>query len=520
MSFDSIRKCLDEDFGGLELLDIIPSHDSLVWIPFSGGIAPAALVIGQVQGRDVLAYVAQMGDKPIEARYCSKAVGDADNYTWKSIPQDDIMLMKLNAPFKYNADPSKASKRKFSIIIKWYFMVRGLVTDRVAGDIHDYCKRLNLALERIVDGQSADGNRYLSSLPRPRTAQDKTGTPDTIEESPEPVRNVYALRSTQPAVNENSEGGATQPPEPHRGALPSSDNSLSFTYQELCDYLASTNCSHFLKNIHEVDELQFFQQDVQPSAQPRKLFLGRTKDLHGEVYAYMLSTNGKPSIELWKEESDNGPYRSRLRMDKISQETLNHPFNKTFLPSSIMLSEGEQSRLKALITWYFIAADIACVSRKVMSHYPKLLRTTLAYIADRMGPAAAHPSTPAPMLPPSHTPTLHTTSSRISLPSPQPAATPNPSLSPHRRGSKRTAEDAVFEDIHRNIAKDVALTREINVVDEELVMLETKKEKWLAEWEREWDEVVSRRERVQGEREGVRKRFKRLSMGVVREEGG
>jgi hypothetical protein len=148
MSFDSICKCLDQDFSGLHLLDIIPSHESLVWIPFHGGIAPTALVIGQVQGRDVFAYIARMGKKSIEARYCSKPAGDTegDNSACKSILQDDIMLMELNAPFKYNADPSKASKRKFSIIIKWYFMVKGLMTDGVAGEIHNYCRQLNLAL--------------------------------------------------------------------------------------------------------------------------------------------------------------------------------------------------------------------------------------------------------------------------------------------------------------------------------------------------------------------------------------
>jgi hypothetical protein len=541
MSFDTIRECLEKEFSGLHLLNIIPSHESLVWIPFSGGVTPTALVIGQVQGRDILAYIAQMGDKPIEARYCSKPAGDAKYYAWKPVPQDDIMLMKLNAPFKYNADPSKASKRKFSIIIKWYFMVKGLVTDSITGDIHDYCKRLSLALERIAEGQRADGTRDSIPAAGNRAAHDKT--PDTIDESPEPIKNVYSLRSTQPAENGDTGAGATQPPELRRESLSSGDDTgVTFNYQELCDYLAANNCSHFLKNIHEVDELQFFLQDVQPEAQPRKLFLGRTKDLRGEIYAYMLSNNGTPSIELWIEDTNNGPYRSRLRMEDVSRETLNHPFNKTFLPSSVMLSEGEQSRLKALIAWYFIAADVACVSREVMSHYPKLLRNSLAYIADRMGPAAVQPHTSISFLPPSYTPTLQfstpntppailqistpnkppptlqISAPNIPLPTPHSVtASPVPTARTLLRAPKRTAEDAIFEDIHRNIEQDVTLTREINAVDQELEMLEIKKERLLAKWNKEWEEVVGRREKIAGERQDVRKRFKRLSMGIEKE---
>jgi hypothetical protein len=504
MSINAIRKCLDENYDALHLLDVIPSHETLVWVPFSGGVAPTALVIGTVRGRDILAYITQMGDKPIEARYCLKASGNSNDTTWKAVSQDEVMTMKLNPPFKYNADSSKASKRKFSIIIKWYFMVKGLVNDRITGDMLDYCKRFSHALEKIDEAQQAEGVKHTRPEARTRSAREKT--PLTIEESPEPAepKNAYGLRSAHRAGNGELVNGTAKNPDAQLKSPSANAKVNILDPQSLRQYLGQHDCLHLLKNIHEADELQFFDQDILPEALPQKLFLGKSKFLHGEIHAYMLSKKGTHTIELWLEDPDSEEYKAQLLTENIATHTINHPFNKTFQQGSQLLNDVEKERLETLIIWYFISGGVARIQAKDMLYFPAQLRSALEYIAERMGTTAARSSPPIPLSPKPHS--LDESHIQSSL-----AQSPKPS-SP--RGTKRTAEDAVFEDIHRNVEQDMALTKDINGVDQELEMLELKKANLLAAWEKEWDVVMLKRKKIAMEREGVRKRFKRLSMGV------
>jgi hypothetical protein len=141
---NEVRKFMREAYGAPLLLDVLPPHDNLKWIPWSvnpGVDLPEALIIGTVDLRDILAFVTQKGDKPREVRYCSIPKGHASSSgNIQMLTQDDVVLMDVNAPFKYNADPAKGMKRKFSVIIKWYFMARGLLDNAVSGDLSDWCK--------------------------------------------------------------------------------------------------------------------------------------------------------------------------------------------------------------------------------------------------------------------------------------------------------------------------------------------------------------------------------------------
>jgi hypothetical protein len=540
MSLDDIRQCIDENYDALHLLNSLPSHESLKWIPFSGGAAPMALIIGTSKGRDILAYVTRLGDKPIEARYCSKPSGVLGTYTWKPLSQDDVMSTKLIVPFRYNAEPSKASKRKFSIVIKWYFMTKGLVTDRVSGDLVDYCKRFSQALHKIDDGQQNESAKR--SRPGTRAGDTRDETPITIEESPEPTepRSAYGLRSAQHAKDVGIRNEAIPAPQPQLQTPVASVKAEIMDFQSLCDDLAKHGSSHLLNNIHEVDELQFFDQAILPEAQPKKLFLGRPKITHGEIHAYMISINGTHTIELWIEDPDNEDYKAPLRTEAVAMETINHPFNKAFPQSSRSLTQSDKERLEVLITWYFIASGIASIPRKEMGDYPERLRTTLEYVAGRMGPAAvAPPMLDAPETS-SQTPNprpldeSHIQSSLadvvLSPVAPPGLLSPNFSSKSSPRGTKRTAEDAVFEDIHRNVEQDMALTKEINGIDQELEMLELRKqnfmEQWeirkqefVEQWEKEHDVIIEKRNSISTKRNDVRKKFKRLSYHVARDIG-
>jgi hypothetical protein len=129
MALDIIRERVERDYNALHLLDSLPSHDSMTWLPFPNADPPTALVIGTDKGRNTLAFLAQHGDKPREVRYCSIPVnGTLNSSTIHSVSQDEVMSKSLKAPFSYNAGQSKACKRKSSIVLKWYFMLKGLWT--------------------------------------------------------------------------------------------------------------------------------------------------------------------------------------------------------------------------------------------------------------------------------------------------------------------------------------------------------------------------------------------------------
>jgi hypothetical protein len=107
-----------------------------------------------------------------------------------------VVHLKLDAPFKYNVDPSEASKRKFSIIVRWFFMMKGLLRDGVGGDYQDYCKRFFDALKTIDAGQRADKELAQNGNSNGENARK---TPMTVEESQDldEARNMYSLRSAQ-----------------------------------------------------------------------------------------------------------------------------------------------------------------------------------------------------------------------------------------------------------------------------------------------------------------------------------
>jgi hypothetical protein len=62
----------------------------------------------------------------------------------------------------------------------------------------------------------------------------------------------------------------------------------------------------------------------------------------------------------------------------------------------------------------------------------------------------------------------------------------------------------------------MALTAEINGVDEELELLEMKKQNFMDQWEMEHDRILEKRERVAVKREDVRKKFRKLTQNVYK----
>jgi hypothetical protein len=190
-----------------------------------------------------------------------------------------------------------------------------------------------------------------------------------------------------------------------------------------------------------------------------------------------------------------------------------------------------------MVKWYFVASGIAGnVILKETKAYPERLRCALEYIAQRVGGAAYSPQSSVPALvEDSPTPGDGNSDGNgdgeqficLADPSPLTSTTqvppststsqnpPSTSTPPPPRGTKRTAEDVSFEDLALILQKDHALTKNINDVDAELNLLGIQRENFLVGWEKQRQEAMGRRNKIEKERGEVSRRFKKMSLAVA-----
>jgi hypothetical protein len=545
---NEVRKFMREAYGAPLLLDVLPPHDNLKWIPWSvnpGVDLPEALIIGTVDLRDILAFVTQKGDKPREVRYCSIPKGHASSSgNIQMLTQDDVVLMDVNAPFKYNADPAKGMKRKFSVIIKWYFMARGLLDNAVSGDLSDWCKIFYNALRNIEPERKAQRERNSGAI-KPAVARksaygkssERVRSPSAhtrVEESPDVAdpSSPYGLRSSHRDKNGDTTAGAPNSPdfreEPH--AVDAGE--FKRDYDTLCKYLETQNKAYLLENMPDASELQFFDGKLSPTSIPKKLFIGRTNENRDNIYAHVrrsVDGNKAYSVDFWSRDMKSSG-ELKWKLDNIAKQNIIHPFNKTY-PKQTALTYGDEVRIDTLIKWYFMAAGVAKDTLWLeKDKFASDLVSTLEFIATRMGHAAV-PNPHVRPAPPKQTPTPRALDeSHIQ----------NTLASASSRGTKRTAEDAAFDAIFEVANQERSLTTEINAVDAELETLEMKKQNFrehmdiekqryldqlelksqnfVDQWEMEHDRVLGKRRSIAEKRKVVRMKVRRLTREVGEEE--
>ncbi|USP76140.1 hypothetical protein yc1106_03414 [Curvularia clavata] len=560
---DELRKII-ASYGAGPQLDALPSAESMTWISYSAGNPPHALLIGNHYGREIYAYLARYGEKAREVRYCTKdpeKLGARSSSPPAIVTQDEVMKMSLDAPFRYLAENSKPMKRKFSMLIRWYFLTRGLI-DGLECERDDFCKRFGAAVKRIEEEKLYEQDGTQNRTRRTR---------DVVEESSdvEDADTVYGLRSgsrngkTEASTNRKIE---LQSPSVRLSREPQNSNTNT-DFDFLLAYLKEYDALYLLDNLPEADEMQFVTQKSIPEAQPKKLFVGKEAKSGHDIYAYMVGLpRGFHEVRFYVQTADN---EEPMKTETVARQQVWHPFSKCYPKQPSALEQSDRARVTLMVKFYFIAAGIAtdCVLKETKK-YPERLRVALEYIADRMGPAAAKP--------PSHDakngiarseaiakPVMSSESSYIdesdiqstlaaepprgspwprnfarkSAPSlvqnnqepnatssPQPnskkdtiADTPTPDDAPSAppRGVKRSAEDVEFEDLARIIMKEQTLTKEINALQHDMDVLEERKRIWLEKWQKEFDELQGRMSRTTEERTNVRKQFKkqRLSSG-------
>ena len=519
MAYNEIRKRIAE-LGAGHVLDSLPSTDSVRWVHLASASPPTALVLGSVRGRDILAYMLKFGDKPREVHYCSVPAARANPVSsMQTLLQDDIVRLPLDVPFRYNAETSKNGKRRFSMVVKWYFLAKGLI-EGPFGDYADYTKRFSFALRLIEEGQQAE--KKSGQGRRSRRTQPNSAINEEIIEADE-ESNVYRLRSGD-RTNGRVLQASDSPPSTRRRLRPPNASSPSSENEDeenrdltkLQQYLDSHDTLHLLQNIPEADDVQFADQDFLPNALPKKLFVGHTNEDRNDIYALMRPSRHHHEINYYSEGSDGSHHI--ISADKTLQQHIYHPFNKTFPTDGSEIDQSDKARLSLIIKWYFLASGIAqnIVLRETKA-YPERLRFALEYIARRMDSMQS-------TLSPARRRTTNArkpTSPLVSSSDAHRPAQQHPSNS-----LKRTAEDAGFESLARIVSQDQDLTKKINDFDEELETLELRRQnfeekieaqrkQFMDKWDKQNQEVLDMKNELNQQRRDVRKKFKRQSLNMA-----
>ncbi|KAJ6200811.1 hypothetical protein J3E72DRAFT_236503 [Bipolaris maydis] len=387
MSLNDLRKGI-ASYGAGPQLDALPPADSMTWVPQPGANPAFSLLIGILDGQQILAYLTRYGEKPREVRYCTRPPPDRPSNKSSSsistVTQDDVMKASLLPPFKYLAENSKPMKRKFSMLIRWYFLIQGYI-DGLEGDQGDFCKRFSSAVKRIEEEKHDEEDGTQNRARRNREA---------IEESPEPedADSTYTLHSSSRTGKTHVING--EKPEPQSPSARSSRDLRSskgnHDLERLLEYLKDHSALYLLDNLPEVSEIQFVGQTSIPEAQPMKLFVGREAKSGDDIYAYMVSLpRGFHEVRFYVQTAhDEEP----MKTETVAKQRLLHPFSKCYPKQPCILEQSDRARLTLMVKFYFISAGIAtnCVLKETKK-YPERLRVALDYIADRMGPAAAKP---------------------------------------------------------------------------------------------------------------------------------
>jgi hypothetical protein len=544
MALDTIQRLMAK-YGADTYLNALPSADSMAWIEPSVGEEFPILVIGSIGNRNVLAYLLSRGDGTGEVRYCLNRIGDERSpSTLEQITCEEVLEKPLVAPFKHFVCGLKFKKRVLSMMVRYYFLLRGYLSNIDSWN-DDFAKRFSTMLRKMFQG--SNGEPVLNR---------------TVEESPEPddADNAYALRST--SRNDELNIPKDDVLEQHSPSMRTPDlwsKEANPDLHRLREYLDEHDSLYLLENIPDAEDIKFVDQTYILEAQPKKLFIGSHAKSGDDIYAYMvwLQQRGFHEIRFYVESVHD--HKTIMSTEVTGKQRILHPFIKTY-PKSIGPSEqADRARFTLMVKWYFIAAGIAtdCILRETKS-YPERLRAALDYIADQMGPAAVKPPEPVanedatpddgsessyapeendiqptlarelppklPRLPPTvahkSAPSVARCSTLSSNPVPMsglprnsfskmstPEAIPMPKAP--SRSAKRSAEDETFDSLTRLVMKQHTLTKHLNDVDHELEVMDARWEAFQQKWKRERAELEKKRDEIQEERSVVRNMFKK-----------
>jgi hypothetical protein len=172
MSFFTIRNELRKK-NQISLLDNLPSNESMKWVeppPTKESIdcLPEALVIGTDHNNDhdIVAYIIRRRVGLSDVRYCSKPKVVMKDGDWVCILQEDVISKNISTPFIHN----NTDNWKFTLIIKWFFLSKGVLDIAFDGDSTNWYKAFVAALRNIANASKSSQPRENNEEPQERTA--------------------------------------------------------------------------------------------------------------------------------------------------------------------------------------------------------------------------------------------------------------------------------------------------------------------------------------------------------------
>ncbi|KAF2182429.1 hypothetical protein K469DRAFT_712013 [Zopfia rhizophila CBS 207.26] len=447
-----------EDHGGSSLLQNLPDAKDMHWEYHPGEIAalfgrdsnalPQALRLARNDDEELFACLIQHGDKPREVRFYAQPAEGAPYST----TSDAVGTYELARPFQYLNGGSKSEKRRLSIMIKYYYLLAGHINEGVGGDLADFHKRFYRALQIIKSGEI---ERLNSGVHNGNVEQD-----EEHERSPE----AQGL-----------------------------DDDSGSDYATLKQYLAEKDAAHLLANIPSASSMTFMDQKVFPDGQPKKLYVGRGKNDGEMIWAYMRFTRKFHEIRFHCETESGLMEPKHMVPESAARLKLIHPFKNTYHGSGAGgIDQGEKARLSLMVKFYFLAAGIAKnIVLTETKDYPRRLLDALHYITAKTGGASyqhGDQQYEGPEIdegPLDETHIQSTLGENVSISDVNeegtPRArrqqiTPRPSTSEGPRGTKRTAEDAQFDEVRKLYEKDTELTEQLNDLDNQIQELEMRRQ--------------------------------------------
>lgn len=441
----TIRGRIETVFITLDKLNSLPSHDTLRWPEHAlfkdKNIPSVALLIGKTGPLDLFAYISP----PNTVKYGMKSAGDAITAkTHNEFRVDEVMkeLKTLYSPFRDLAtypsqSPTKQttksvaqSEKRFTSLVMWYFIEKGVLRGRDAVNLEDFSKHLSAAVNAIHP--SLPGSKNKQPPDTTSNTQDESQTVDWETETivAEESRPSQSVRDnvSKPTTHQSSQS-LLQKFQTRTDPLSSRNSEEIFSrsseeqktdYEECLAYLKENNVEYLLENLPDLKALEtdFVKQTYCPSFYEKKLFIGKRRPgADEEVYAYLSQTVRNAhgaKIEFWSEY----PRKSELYpvdIDDIHKCSINHPYNKTY-PEESKAAEGKDptsnARLRLMIKWCFLSGGVApdlLDGEPDRFHYR--LQVMLHYVAQRMGKGAAKP----PSIKPS---SLHPTGNKTSSTTP------------------------------------------------------------------------------------------------------
>ncbi|KAF1919990.1 hypothetical protein BDU57DRAFT_157386 [Ampelomyces quisqualis] len=382
MSVAQVEQRIRENHDGQHLLDALPPYDSLEWTPFEAhplAHVPMGLVLATVDNRDIVAFFTQSGDKAPEIRYCSKP----KERLWSAasiiaLSQGYLNILELRPPFKYIAGTAKTDKRKFSYIVKWYFMTKGLLDSAIAGNLADWCKVFYKALQAVESQMPRQDGRSTRSEAR--------GEYDAVQESPEAAGNgsTNDLRSARRNAQDESVSTLAAASHNKRQALQTPEGSIMSDCDTLCKLLAQENYTHLLKNISEWKKLDWYEGRITPDSLPYRLLVGKTSRDSINIYAHLKAVNDTYMVQYWFMPRRGKASGVALPSKDLAAQNVIHPFDKTYDRTCDSLSKSEEERLEILVKWYFVASGKINNLLEYEPNYAARFLDTLNYITNRI----------------------------------------------------------------------------------------------------------------------------------------